>query len=125
MAWRPSPSALSIYERQSAPASVRGTAACNAPWATGDVSVVGQHGYNIVEGLALNTVDLGTAFLPQYQDLTKAPSTPGATSVDNNVMRPFRGYAGISQNTGSGWNTSHLLRCHSTAGSRTANRSVQ
>ena len=35
-----------------------------------------------------------TAFLPQNQDPTLAPTTPGATSVPTDQMRAFRGYSG-------------------------------
>ena len=62
------------------------------PWSTS--CYVGQHGYNIVEGINLNGVDFGTAFLPQNQDPTLAPTTPGATSLPSDQMRAFRGYSG-------------------------------
>ncbi|MEO7891875.1 MAG: carboxypeptidase-like regulatory domain-containing protein [Vicinamibacterales bacterium] len=108
-----SPASLSVYQYDSPlPSSTQwnGGMQMALPWATVvDVSYVGQHGYNIPNSTSLNTIDLGTAFLPQYQDLTKAATTPGATSVDANNMRLFRGYAGISVRTPSAWITSHQL----------------
>jgi hypothetical protein len=50
------------------------------------------------------------AYLPQYQDATLAPTTPGATSVSSDQMRAFKGYAGITQNVSRGWVTHHSLQ---------------
>src|SRR4029453_5906052 len=50
------------------------------------------------------------AYLPQYQDTTLAPTTPGATSVSQDQMRAFRGYAGITQNVSRGGITHHSLQ---------------
>jgi hypothetical protein len=75
-----------------------------------DVEYAGQHGFNIVEGINLNAVDYGIAYLPQYQDTSLAPTTPGATSVSTDLMRAFRGYSSITQNVSRGWNTYHSLQ---------------
>ena len=68
------PSSLSVYEYDSPlPSSAQwnGGVQLALPWSTVlDVEYVGQHGYNIVEGINLNAVDFGTAYLPQYQDPT-------------------------------------------------------
>ena len=108
------PSSLSVYEYDSPlPASTQWNAGVQIalPWATAlDVGYVGQHGYNIVEGINLNGVDFGTAYLPQYQDRTLAPTTPGATSVPSDQMRAFRGFSGITQNVSRGWITHHSLQ---------------
>jgi hypothetical protein len=107
-------SSLSVYQYDSPlPSSAQWNAGAQIalPWSTVvDVSYVGQHGYNIVEGIGLNNVDFGTAFLSQYQDPTLAPTTPGATSVSSDQMRAFRGYAGITQNIGRGWISDHQLQ---------------
>ena len=66
------PSSLTVYEYDSPlPASWQWNAGAQMalPWSTVvDVSYVGQHGYNIVEGINLNGVDFGTAFLAENQD---------------------------------------------------------
>ena len=81
------------------------------PWSTVvDLSYVGQHGYNIVEGINLNGVDFGTAFLAENQDRTLAATTPGATSLSTDQMRAFRGFSGITQNVSRGWITHHSLQ---------------
>jgi hypothetical protein len=69
------------------------------PWAVSvDLSYVGQHGYNILQGVNLNTVDLGAAFLPENQDSTLAPSsTPGGSAVVADQMRAIRGFSAINQ----------------------------
>jgi hypothetical protein len=108
------PTSLSVYEYDSPlPSSWQWNAGAQMtlPWSTVvDVSYVGQHGYNIVEGINLNAVDFGTAFLPQSQDPTLAPTTPGATSVSSDQMRAFRGYSSINQNVSRGWITHHSLQ---------------
>ncbi len=44
----------------------------------------------------MNAVPLGAKFLPQNQDPTRAPSsTPGATALPDDFLRPFRGYNNI------------------------------
>ncbi len=108
------PSSLSVYEFDSPlPSSAQwnGGIQVALPWSTVvDVEYVGQHGFNIVEGIGLNAVDFGTAYLPQFQDTTLAPTTPGATSVPTDQMRAFRGYQAINQNIGRGWITHHSLQ---------------
>ena len=55
---------------------------------------VGQHGYNIVEGINLNAVDFGTAFLPQNPGSDAGADDAGrdlASPTDQ--MRAFRGYS--------------------------------
>ena len=56
---------------------------------------VGQHSFNTVRTVNINTVDFGTAFLPQNQDTTLATSaTPGATAYQTDLLRSYRGYGG-------------------------------
>jgi hypothetical protein len=82
------------------------------PWSVSlDTSYVGQHSYNTLQNVNLNTVDLGAALLPQNQDLTLAASTtPGATAVLQDQMRAYRGYSAIQQQWGRGWRTHHSLQ---------------
>jgi hypothetical protein len=88
------------------------------PWATSlDVSYVGNHGYNRLGGLQggnvvnLNAVDIGTAFLPQYQDLTKGTTTvPGQNALTTNLLRPYQGFSTINQNTTDFHDTYHSIQ---------------
>ena len=52
------------------------------PWSfTGDVSYVGQHGFNLLQNVDINGVDFGLAFTPAAQDPTLAVSpTPGSSA---------------------------------------------
>jgi hypothetical protein len=77
------------------------------PWASVvDVSYVGNHGYNRLGGFQngnlvnLNAVDIGTAYLQQYQDPTLGTQTvPGAGALPTNLLKPYRGFGNINQNT--------------------------
>jgi carboxypeptidase family protein len=75
------------------------------PWSTVlDVSYVGNHGFNLLQNtqgrvgvLDLNAVDFGTAYLPQSQDPTLAPSSvPGGTALPLDMLRPYFGYSTIN-----------------------------
>ena len=82
------------------------------PWSSAlDVEYVGQHSFNTLDGVDINAIDFGAAFLSENQDLTLQPNaTPGATAVAQDQMRAFRGYAGITQQWGRGWRTFHSLQ---------------
>lgn len=59
----------------------------------------------------INAVDMGTTFLPEYQDRTLAASTtPGATAVSQNEMRAMRGYDAINLQMNRGWRTYHSIQ---------------
>jgi len=72
-----------------------------------DISYVQSDNYNTIawggigvpsgyNPLDLNGPDLGTAYLPQYQDPTLGTSTiPGATALSTNLLRPYRGLGAI------------------------------
>lgn len=76
-----------------------------------DVSYVGQHGFHTFQAVNLNAIDFGTAFLPEFQDATLAASTtPGATAVQSNLLRPMRGYGAITQQWDRGWRTYHSIQ---------------
>jgi hypothetical protein len=75
------------------------------PWAmTLDVSYVGNRGFNRLGGFQggttvnLNAVDIGTAYLPQYQDPTQTSAVPGQNTIDN-LLRPYQGLGNINQQT--------------------------
>jgi hypothetical protein len=77
------------------------------PWSSSlDISYVGNHGYNLLgafqggQTVNLNAIDIGTAYLPEYQDKTKGNSSvPGQNSLNDNLLRPFQGFGVINQNT--------------------------
>ena len=75
-----------------------------------DVSYVGEHGYNIVEQININTVDIGSAFLAQNQDPTVSSTLPGGAAVTQNMMRSIRGYGSINMMIPRGFITSHSLQ---------------
>lgn len=108
------PSSLNVYEYDSPlPSSAQWNAGVQValPWSSMiDIEYVGQHAYNLVEGINLNAVDFGTAYLPASQDPTLAPTTPGATSISSDQMRAFHGYSGITQNVSRGWVNYHSLQ---------------
>ena len=81
------------------------------PWATTlDVEFVGQHSFNQVRTANINTVDIGSAFLTVNQDPTKVSTVPGGAAVSNDLMRAYRGYAGISMRQFNAWRTFQSLQ---------------
>jgi hypothetical protein len=61
-----------------------------------DVSYVGSESRDLLRRWQLNAVPLGAKFLPQNQDPTRAPSsTPGATALPDDLLRPYPGYGNI------------------------------
>ena len=103
------------------------------PWASSlDVSYVGNHGYNRLGGLQggnvvnLNAVDFGAAYLPQYQDLTKAAQRQRRSRRRMRSRRtccaPIAGFSTINQNTTDFHDTYHSIQSNLTAGSATASR---
>jgi hypothetical protein len=81
------------------------------PWSTTlDVEWVGQHSFNTVRSVNINAVDFGSAFLQQNQNPNLVSATPGGAAVSTDLMRSYRGYAGISRRTFDGWRTFHSLQ---------------
>jgi hypothetical protein len=88
------------------------------PWGmVGDVTYVGNHGFNRMGGFQggqrqnLNAVDIGAAYLPENQDPTLGTSTtPGQTAYTSNLLRPFRGFSGIEENQTDFWDTYHSIQ---------------
>ena len=109
------PPALAVYEYDSKlPSSWQWNTGMQMmlPWSASlDVAYVGHHSYNLLQGVNLNAVDYGAAFLPENQDQTLAANvTPGATAISQDQMRAFRGYGAIQQQWGRGWRTYHSLQ---------------
>jgi hypothetical protein len=109
------PPALSAVKRDSKlPSSTQWNAGVQMalPWAVAlDLSYVGQHSFNTNQGINLNAVDFGTAFLTAFQDRTQtASATPGATAVSTDLMRSMPGYGTITQQWDRGWRTYHSLQ---------------
>jgi hypothetical protein len=99
------------------PASVQFNAGVQMtmPWAmTLDVEYVGQHSYNTIQSVNLNSIDFGTAFLPSSQDPTAAANpTPGAASLAStnpDLVRSYMGFSGITQRFYNGWRTYHSIQ---------------
>ena len=81
------------------------------PWNTAfDAEYVGQHSYSTLDGVDINSVDFGAAYLQQNQDPTLSSTVPGGAAVSQDRMRAFRGYAGIEQQLGRGMRTYHSLQ---------------
>ncbi len=92
------------------------------PWSSSlDVAYVGLHEWAVLlagnsnstagNGVNVNAVDFGSAFLPKNQDPTLASSTtPGATSLSTDQMRAIRGYGAIFQYQQKGWSTFHSIQ---------------
>ena len=80
------PPALNVFQYKSGlPSSTQwnGGLQMTLPWAIAlDFEYVGQHSWNTTQGVNLNAIDFGTAFLTQYQDTTLAPSaTPSSAKT--------------------------------------------
>jgi hypothetical protein len=109
------PPSLAVYEYNSKlPASWQWNTGVQMMlrWAVSlDMSYVGQHSYHTLQSVNLNSVDLDTAFLREYQDPTLPASMfQGATAVSQDQMRAYRGYSAIQQQWGRGWRTHHSLQ---------------
>jgi hypothetical protein len=112
------PPALTVFEYDMPlPASVQwnvgaqGTLPFNAAF---DVAYTGQHSYNEILNVDLNSIDLGSAFRPELQDPTLAVSgTPGQSSLvasNVNSVRHYQGFGTITQRTSEGWRTYHSIQ---------------
>jgi hypothetical protein len=77
-------------------------------------SYYGTYSWNQVQTQTLNSIDLGTAFLPSDQDPTAAASTtPGAASYAStapDLARAIRGYGQITQLADTSWRRYHNLQ---------------
>jgi hypothetical protein len=110
-ALQPAPASLTYYYDAKIGSSLNwnGGIQFALPWSSSaDISYVGAHNYNSIAYGSISTPagqlpidrnapDTGTAYLPQYQDPTLAPSTiPGATALTTDLLRPYRGLGAIT-----------------------------
>jgi hypothetical protein len=106
--------ALSVFEYDGGlPSSLQWNSGVQMalPWASSlDVSYVGQHAWNQYTAMNINAIDFGTAFLPENQDPTQAPTFLGSNTIANDQMRAFTGYGNINQQNSRGWSTYHSIQ---------------
>jgi hypothetical protein len=122
LAFGPVPAMVVFQYDAKVPASVQWQAGIQKtlPWSSVvDLSYVGNHGYNRLGGFQggntvdLNAIDIGAAFLPQNQDPTKGTSAiPGQNAQLANLMRPYRGFSNIRQNTTEFTDDYHSLQAN-------------
>jgi len=68
-----------------------------------DVSYVGSQSRHLLQRINLNAIPYGAAFATANQDPTlSASSTPGATSLPADFLRPYRGFGNINLHEMSG-----------------------
>ena len=116
-----SPPAITVFQYDAKlPTSLQLSAGTQMllPWATSlDVSYVGLHNWNAQQPWNINSIDLGTAFLPRPRRIRRcAPSTtPGATSLaapNPDLVRGYRGYSSMASTSRfyDGWRTYHSIQ---------------
>ena len=77
------------------------------PWSSSlDIAYVGQRAFHVLNAFQsltavnINSIDLGSAFLPQNQDPTRSAAVAavsGSGAYVQELLRPIRGYANIDQ----------------------------
>ena len=76
-----------------------------------DIAYVGSVSKNLLEFDQINALPLGTLFKPENQDPTRTPSTtPGATALTTDLLRPRPGYGGIRYWQATGESNYHALQ---------------
>ena len=76
-----------------------------------DLAYVGSESKDLLRQVQLNALPFGATFQPANQDPTRAPSTtPGATALPTDLLRPYRGYGGIRMWDYSGYANYHALQ---------------
>jgi hypothetical protein len=76
-----------------------------------DLAYVGSAARGIIRHANINAPALGATFLPENQDPTKAPSsTPGASALPTDFLRPYTGYTNINYYDYTGWANYHALQ---------------
>ncbi len=69
-----------------------------------DVAYVGSTSSDLLRQVQINAVPFGATFKPENQDPTRVPSTtPGATALPNDFLRPYQGYGNIRMWNYSGY----------------------
>jgi hypothetical protein len=78
---------------------------------TFDLAYVGSSSKDLLRQEQINAVPYGAKFLPENQDPTRAPSTtPGATALPDDLLRPYQGYGGIRMWNYTGYGNYHSLQ---------------
>ena len=78
---------------------------------TYDLAYVGSESRDLLRQVQINAVPRGATFQPQNQDPTRAPSTtPGATALPLDLLRPYPGYGGIRMWEYSGYANYNALQ---------------
>ncbi|MEO7190788.1 MAG: carboxypeptidase regulatory-like domain-containing protein [Vicinamibacterales bacterium] len=75
-----------------------------------DVAYVGQHSYSAFNGVDINSIDFGAAYLDKNRDVTAAPTVPGGTALPDVLVRPLKGYGGITMQLNRAWRTYHSIQ---------------
>jgi Carboxypeptidase regulatory-like domain/TonB-dependent Receptor Plug Domain len=76
-----------------------------------DIAYVGSKSDDLLRQVQINSVPRGATFLPENQDPTRAPSsTPGATALPSDLLRPYQGYGAIRMWDYSGYANYHALQ---------------
>ena len=76
-----------------------------------DLAYVGSKSDDLLRQVQINAVPRGATFLPPNQDPTRAASTtPGATALPTDLLRPYQGYGGIRMWDYSGYSNYHALQ---------------
>ena len=76
-----------------------------------DLAYVGSKSDDLLRQVQINAVPRGATFLAQNQDPTRAPSTtPGASALSQDLLRPYPGYGGIRMWEYSGYSNYHSLQ---------------
>ncbi len=83
------------------------------PWSTSlDVAYTGQHSYDTLAAVNINSIDFGAAFLDKYQDktVTAAGVASSVVSLNPDLARYYRGFSTITQQQMRSWETYHSLQ---------------
>ena len=76
-----------------------------------DVAYIGSSSTDLLRQAQINAVPRGAKFQPENQDPTRAPSsTPGATALPDDLLRPYPGYGNILMWDYSGYSNYHALQ---------------
>jgi hypothetical protein len=76
-----------------------------------DIAYVGSKSEDLLRQVQINSVPRGATFLPENQDPTRPPSsTPGASALPTDLLRPYQGYNTIRMWDYSGYSNYHALQ---------------
>jgi len=77
-----------------------------------DLAYVGSENKDLLRQAQINALPIGTTFQASAQDPTRVgtSSTPGATALPNDLLRPYQGYGGIRMWGYDGYSNYHALQ---------------